>query len=819
MRVFLADLRHALRTLTHSPGYASVAILSLALGVAGTATVFTVVNALLFKPLPVGEPARTVSLYTSDYSGPLFGTSSYPDLLAFRQGIPALDHIVGMGLQQTSLTIGAEPVRVTLAMVSEDHFSGLGIPLALGRGFSVEENQIGGAVTVVVLSHALWTSRFHRRPEVVGQAALVGGRPFTVIGVARPGFSGLMRGLGLDGWVPLAAAPLLRADPSLLTNRGDRGLMVIGHLAPGATLAQARAQADGLSRQLHADFAGAWTDRQDHGRTITLLPEGESRLFPGARGPVLGVSALLFLVVLAVLLIACGNVASLFLARAMARQREVAVRLALGASRGRVVRQLVTESVVLATLGGVLGGMLSFWLAGLLLSAHLPIPVTLALNLAPDLRVLGFALLLSIVTGLLVGLAPALQASRPELLSALKDNTGGSLSPRSRLRGGFVIGQAALSILLLVMAGLFLRSLQRASSIDLGFGARNGLVLATDLGLAAYDEARVQRFQHELLHRSRTLPGVTAAGLTGELPLSLFGNRSGLTIEGYVPQDRENLEVGRGAISPGYLEALELPVLRGRAFTDQDRTDAPLVALVSEAFARRYWPGLDPIGHRVSTSGEEGPWREVVGVVHDAKYSTLGEELMPYFYLPVAQINVERTSLLLRTHGVPAALIASVRALVHDLDPALPVEAIGTFQDHLSFALLPARAGGLALGAFGLLGLLLASLGVYGVVAYGVAQRRREIGIRIALGAKGGAVVRMMVRDGLRLVSIGLGIGLLLAGVSGFLVRGLLYGLTPLDPVAFIAGPLVFGLVALGASYLPARRATRIDPMAALRAE
>ncbi len=820
MRILLADLRHALRTLAHSPGYATVAIASLALGVAGTATVFTVVNALLFKPLPVGEPARTVSLYTSDYSGPSFGASSYPDVLAFRQGIPALDHVVGMGFQQTSLTIGAEPVRVTLAVVSDDPFGGLGIPLALGRGFAVEENQVGGNSAVVVLSHALWTARFGGRSDIVGQTVSLGGRPFSVIGVAPAGFTGLIRGLGFDGWVPITASPLLRSDPGLLTNRGDRGLMVFGHLAPGATLAQARAQAEALSLQLHTEYASAWTDRQEAARRITVLPEGESRLFPDARGPVLGVSALLFLVVLAVLLIACANVASLFLARAMARQREVAVRLALGASRGRVVRQLVTESVLVAAIGGVVGVTLSFWLAGLLFSAHLPIPVTLALDFSPDLRVLGFALLLAIATGLLVGIAPALQATRPELLSALKDNTGGSLSPRSRLRGAFVIGQAALSILLLVMAGLFLRSLQRASATDLGFGARDGLVLDTDLGLsAAYDNARIHSFQQDLLQRARELPGVRAAGLTGTLPLSLFGNRSGLTIEGYAAQPGENLEVGRGTMGAGYLEALELPLLRGRAFSDQDRSGAPQVALVSESFAERYWPGQEAIGRRLSVQGDEGPWHEVVGVVHDAKYTTVGEELVPFFYLPVGQVSAERTTLLLRTNGDPAALTGAVRALVHELDPALPVEAIGTFQDHLSFALLPARAGGMALGAFGLLGLLLASLGVYGVVAYGVAQRRREIGIRIALGAKSVAVVRLMVQDGLRLVTIGLGIGLVLAGITGFLARGLLYGLAPLDPIAFIAGPLLFGVVALVASYLPAVRATRIDPMAALRVE
>ncbi len=819
MTVLLQDLRYALRTLVRTPGYATVAVLTLALGVAGTATVFTVVNALLLKPLPVADPARTVTIYTSDFSGDEFGASSNPDLLAFRQGIPALDHVVGMAMHQASLTVAGEPIRVTIGLVSEDYFAGLGAPLALGRGFTAEENAPGGDAAVVVLSHALWTSRFGRRPEVVGQTIRLAGRPFTVIGVAPPGFGGLIRGLAHDAWAPLAAMPLLNPSSRMLTERGDRGLLVIGHLSPGATLAEARAQAGALATRLRATDSLQWTDLRQHTRAITILPETDSRIFPGARAPVLGASALLFLVVLAVLLIACANVAGLFLARAAARQREVAVRLSLGATRSRVVRQLVTESVLLAGIGGALGVAASVWVSGALAAVKIPLPLPIALDLAPDARVLGFGVVIALATGLLVGIAPALQATRPSLLPALKDNGGGTLSSRSRLRGAFVVGQAALSIVLLVMAGLFLRSLQRAAALDVGFGARDGLVLATDLGLGGYDHSRVESFQTNLLERARHLPGVTAAGLTAALPLSLFGNRSGIAIEGYAPQPYEDMEVGRGAVSPGYLAALELPVLQGRAFSDLDRGNAPKVALVSEAFARRYWPGQQAIGRRLSIEGDEGPWREVVGVVRDAKYTSLGEETRPYFYLPIAQVSTERSALLLRTRGDPATLAPAARALVHELDPALPIEDIGTLQDHLAFALLPARAGGLALATFGLLGLLLASLGVYGVVAYGVTQRRREIGIRVALGARGRAVVGLMVRDGMRLVAAGVGIGLLLAAGGGMLARGLLYGLAPLDPIAFVSGPLVFGMVALGASYLPARRATRIDPMTALRAE
>ena len=814
----LQDLRYALRTLARSPGYAMVAAASVAIGVAGTATVFSIVNGLLFKPLPVAEPDRVAAVYTGDYSSGRFGATSYPDLVSFKQAIPAFDHLVGIGLVPTSLTIGKDARRAVFELVSSDYFSGLGIPLAIGRGFLPAEEQPGGA-SVMVISYTVWQSRFGGRSDVLGQTASLGGHPFTIIGVAARGFGSVFRGLGADGWAPISSDALLEPGNDLLTERGNRSLLVFGHLAPGATLEQARSQASIVAARLHEEFPRLWTNLREQPRELSVLSEFQTRLDPAIGGPVMGVGGLLFLVVATVLLIACANVAGLFLVRAIGRQREIAVRLALGASRRRVVTQLVTESVVIALIGGMGGALAATWLAQLIATIRLPLPVPLSFDFSPDIRVFAFALAASIAAGLLVGVLPALQATNPKLLPALKDQGGGSRGMRSRLRSAFVVGQAALTLTLLVVGGLFIRSLQQAARIDTGFSAKDGLVLDTDVGLTGYDDAHTHLFQQQLLEKVRAIPGVTAAGITAALPLSLDGNRGALTIEGYAPGPHEDMEIGRGAASPRFFEALELPLVKGRPFAESDRTDGPGVAIVSEAFARKYWPGQEALGRRVSFNGDQGPWVTVVGVAKDTKYESLGEEPSPYIYRPLTQVSRARTSLLVRTAGDATAIAAQLRAVVQAIDPELPIVDLRTLHDHLAFSLLPARAGGIALGGFGLLGLLLASLGIYGVVAYGVSQRRREIGIRMALGAEGREVIRRAVLEGMRLVLIGLGAGLVLATGAAILGRQLLYGLAPLDPVSFAGAILVFVVVALVASWIPARQAAAVNPMEALRQE
>jgi predicted permease len=814
------DFRFAARALRRSPGLALVAVASLALGIGGNATIFSLVNGLLLKPLPVAEPVRTLAIYTGDFSGSPYGTSSYPDYLDFRQRLPAFDRIVALNLHPTSLTTPTGTSRIFVGMVSSDFFSGLGIPLALGRSFAANEDQPPAGEAVVVLSHATWTTRFGADPTILGKVVQLGGHPFVVIGVGAKGFTGITRGIGQDGWVPLTAVSRLKPGATDLVSRGNRSLFLFGHLAAGASLEQAEAQSRALSTSLLQEHPDHWRNLQGRVRPITLVPESKARLiFPGARGPILGVSGLLFLVVGAVLLIACANVANLFLARMVAHRREIAVRLALGATRGRLVQHVLAESTLIAVLGGALGLLLASWVADLISTLRLPLPVPLALDLSPDARVLGFTLIVSLAAGLGLGLGPALQATRPQLVPALKDEGGAALSPRSRLRGAFVVSQCVLSLLLLVVAGLFVRSLRNASSIDPGFSAEHALLVTTDLGLNGYDSTRAWVFQQQLMERAGALPGVQSAALVTEMPLGLGGSRQGLSIQDYAPAAGEDMEVSRTIVGPGYFETLQVPIVRGRSFNSGDREGAPGVAIVNEAFARRYWPGQDPLGRRLSVGGPDDPGLEVVGIAKDGKYETLGEQPKPFFYLPLSQRRAERTTLILKTRAEPRTIASLVQAVVHQLDPNLPIESVSTLTEHLAFSLLPARLGGIVLGGFGLLGLILASLGIYGIVAFGVNQRRREIGIRIALGATHADVVGLAVKDGMTLVGVGLAIGLLAAAAAARFLRGLLYGLEPLDPQAFLAAPLLFGLVALGASWFPARRAARVDPMVAMRAE
>jgi predicted permease len=811
------DLRYAIRSLLKTPVLLVAATLSLGLGIGGNATLFTAVNGLLLKPLPVVDPSRTVAVYTGDYSGPPYSSSSYPDYVAFRERLTTLDRLAAMSLHPSSLTTPSGTDRVFLGMVSADFFR-MAQPLAFGRGFSAAEDQPPAGEPVIVLSHGLWLRHFGGDSTVIGRSVVLGGHPFTVIGVGQTGFTGLIRGFGQDAWVPLTVSPLLTPGSDDLTHRGNRSLLMYGHLAPGATLERAQTQAAAVAAELYREFPDNWRNLQGQGRPISVLPESRVRiLFPAFRNPILGVSGLLFLVVGAVLLIACANVANLLLARAASRRREIAVRLALGAGRRRLIQLFLSESLLIALAGGGLGLLLAGWAADLLAAFQPPLPVPIALDFRPDARVIAFTVAVSLLAGIGLGIGPALQWTRPNLVPALKDNAGAS--PRSRLRNGFIVAQVVLSVVLLVVAALFLRSLRNATAIDPGFHATSGLLVTTDLGLNGYDATRAQTFQASLVERVRALPGVETAALVTTLPLSIGGNRQGLSIEGYTPAQGEDMEVHQSSVGPGYFETLEVSLARGRGFGEADRAGAPGVAIVNESFARRYWPGQEALGRHISVAGPEDPGLEVVGIARDGKYQTLGEDPTPFFYLPLLQFPERRTTLVIRTAADPAELGPRLRDVVRELDPNLPLESVTTLSDHVAFSLLPARAGGMVLGSLGVLGLLLACLGIYGVVAYGVSQRRREIGIRMAMGANSGRVVRLAVRDGLRLVAVGLLAGLALAAIGARFLGGLLYGLAPLDPGAFLIAPMLFLLVAFAACWLPARRAAAVNPMIVLRSD
>jgi len=821
MNTFWQDLRFGARMLLKQPGFTLILVLTLALGIGANGVIFSLVNALLLRPLPVEKPHELAAVFTSDFSSGEFGTSSYPDYAAFRDRNQSFSGLALYMPQPLSLNVDEANERVFGEIVSGNYFAVLGLRPALGRGFLPEEDQKPGTSPVAIVSHKLWQARFGGDATIIGRNIKLNGQPFTIVGVAPEKYQGLMRGIAVDWWVPAMMMDQLSPGNQYLTERGNRGMMVMGRLKPGVTLAQARADFNNIAAQLYKEWPQAWGNIRRQGRSVSVLPESQSRVLPQARMPLMIFAALLLSVVGLVLLIACANIANLLLARAAARRREIAVRLALGAGRWRLIRQLLTESILLALLGGAAGLMLAVWGTDLLMAFKPPVPIPLEINLPLDWRVIGFLSGLSLLTGVVFGLVPALAASRPEVVSALKDDSNASGS-RGRLRGALVIVQVAVSALLLICAGLFLRSLQNASSIDPGFDADNLLAMSMDLQLQGYDETRGQQFSTQLLERVRALPGVVSASLTETLPLG-FGGRSGITIEGYNTQQGEDMEVHNSTVAPGYFETLRIAMQQGRTFDAQDQANAPGAVIVNEAFARRYWPGQNALGKRIQMGSGDGtdnaPYLTVVGVTKDGKYNSLGEEATPFFYRAATQAYVSTPTLLVRTQSNPTNALATVRSAVEALDKNLPLYDVKTMRQHLSIALLPARLAGSALGIFGLLALLLAAAGLYGVMANVVAGRTREIGIRMALGADALAVLRLILQQGMRLVLIGLGLGLAAALAVTHLLKSLLFGVSTTDPLTFAGIAVLLTAVALLACWIPARRATKVDPMNALRCE
>jgi macrolide transport system ATP-binding/permease protein len=823
MQTLWQDLRYGVRMMVKQPGFTLIAVLTLALGIGANGVIFSLVNALLLRPLPVDRPQELAAVFTSDFSSGDFGGSSYPDYADFRARNQSFAGLVSYQPQPLSLNIDGTNERAFGEIVSGNYFTVLGLKPTLGRGFLPEEEQKPGAAPVAVISHKLWQTRFGGDPATVGRSVKLNGQPFTIVGVAPENYAGLIRGIAVDWWVPAMMVDQLVPGSRNLTERGNRGLLIMGRLKPGVTVTQAQAEFNNIAAQLYKEWPQQWENIRRQGRSISLVPESEARVMPGLRTPLVIFTALLMTVVGLVLLIACANVANLLLARAAARRKEIAIRLSLGAGRGRLIRQLLTESVLLALLGGSAGLALAVWGADLLMAFKPPTPIPIEINLHGDWRVFGFMFGLSLLTGIVFGLVPALAASRPDVTASLKDNSGAG-SGRGRLRGALVVVQVALSLLLLICAGLFLRSLRNASAIDPGFDADNLLAMTMDLEQQGYDEARGKQFNAQLLDRVRALPGVVSASLTDSLPLGLDGARRGITIEGYSAQPGESTELHSSTVAPGYFETLRIPLLQGRTFETQDRPEAPGVVLINEAFARRYWPGQPPLGKRIQMGAvREGtnnaPHLTVVGVVKDGKYTSLGEEATPFFYLNLAQRYASSPTLIVRTNGNPTDLLATVRNEVTTLDKSLPLFDVKTMRQHLGIALLPARLAGSVLGVFGLVALLLAAAGIYGVMAYAVAQRTREIGIRMALGADSLAVLRLVVQQGMTLVLIGLAIGLAAAFALTHLLKSLLFGVSTVDPVTFAGIALLLTLVALLACWIPARRATKVDPMIALRCE
>lgn len=804
------DLRFAGRMLVKSPLFTGMVVLTLALGIGLNTAVFSAIEALLLRPLPgVRESGQLVQLYRT-YPAMDYGSNSIPHFWDVRKrSTDVYSGVAAWAFSMMSVGVEGRPVRLMGQMVSADYFSVLGVRAAKGRTFVPAEDEGRGAHPVAVLSDAGWKNLFGGRDDVVGRTLLVNGQNVEVIGVAPPEFRGALPLITPVMWMPLMQLAQLRpGSEGDFENRGNNYLAVVARLKPGVSPAQARARMDVLINELRSELPQAYEKS-----AINVVPQSEAGIHPTMRGAQVALSAVVMIVVGLLLLIACVNVANLFLARARDRAREMAIRLALGARRGELVRQLLVESLVFSLVSGLAGLLVAAWTIGLANGITLPTD----LDFRPDLRlsplVLLFSLGVTLVTGVLFGIAPALQATRPALIPALKGEApaGGS---RSRMTRGLVVAQMALSLVLLICAGLFLVNLRNATTIDKGFVSDHVLLAEVDPGLQGYTRGASEDFYRRLTERLSANPGVRSVGFTDQVPLGLGGSDRGVEIPGYTPAKGEGMSIKYASVSPGYFRTMGIPLLKGREFTPQDDSGAVRTLVVNQRFVDRFWPGQDAVGRTVKTARRD---YTVVGVVPTGKYVRLGEDPTAHMWFAQAQLWDAGMAVVIRTIGDPDAFIGTLRSEVSALDANLPLNNIRSMDKYLGITLLPARLTGAALGVFGVLGLLLASVGMYGVMAYSVSQRTREIGIRMAIGAQAADVIRLVMRQALTLVFIGTVIGLGGAFAASRLLGSVLYGGNSLDLMTFTVVPLVLIAVAALASFVPARRAAQVDPMHALR--
>jgi len=819
MESTLQDLRLAVRSLAKAPGFTFVAIVTLGIGIGANTSIFSLVNAVLLRaPAHIERPDELVSIYTSDFSGPQFGTSSHPDYRDFRDESPAIADAIALrpGIVNVAGDDGMSEIFVT-EFVTGNYFDMLGVQPALGRAFTDEEADYASGASVAVLSHGFWLRRFGGDPGVIGETFRASGQTVTVVGVAPEGFGGLLPLVTPELWIPVSTQALIEGERRF-EQRGNRGSQIIARLAEEATLELAQEQLTALASRLQEEYPGSWTDVNDETRRVTvvhgiLIP-------PQIKGAVNGFALLLLTVVGIVLLIACANVANLTLARASRRGREVAMKMVLGAGRGRIVRQLLAESAIVGVIGGVGGAAMAVWLVGLAEAFRPFTGISVSLDLGVDRTVLLFSALVTIATVLAVGLLPALKASRTDLVTSLKEGSGEGSGPFHwyEARHLLVISQVSASLVLLVGAGLFLKSLRAAIQVDPGFTVEGVATLTMDLGPEGYSVEEAVDLFDDLEARVARLPGVEATSITDGLPMTLgVMHRRSVSIPGYDRAQGEDMEFQFLSVGPGFMAALRMEVLMGREFTDADNQDAALAVMVNETFAERFWPGESPLGKLVNYRRREG---QVVGLVRDAMYRSLTDEDRPAFFIPIEQNPATQLTLLARTSPDGAAdLLPMLRDEVASIDARLPITTLQTMEDAIAFILLPQRIASWLLSLAGGLGLLLATVGLYGVMSFLVAQRTREVGVRMALGAEARHVVGMIVGRGLKLSAVGVVVGLGLAAVVTRFAQSFLFGVSPLDLGVFALMAVAALAVAGLASWVPARRAAGVDPMEALRHE
>ncbi|HKQ74679.1 MAG TPA: ABC transporter permease [Blastocatellia bacterium] len=814
METLFHDLRFGVRRLIKTPGFAIIAILSLALGIGANSAVFSLVNMILFRPLPLTNPEEVVSISVVGKDGAL-AAFSYPNYLDFRDRNEVLSGILVYRFAGLSLSRNGNNEKAWGYLVSGNYFDLLGVKPALGRTFLPEEDKTRLSHPVAVISHSFWKTRFGGVSSIVDSDVLINGKKFKVIGVAPAGFKGTEFIYTPDIFVPFAMQKWIEPENDYLDERDSQNIFAVGRLKPGVSAAQAEASLNLLAGQLAKDFPN-----DNEGMGIRVVPPG--LVLPQIRNAMLSISAVLMGLVALVLLIACTNLANLLLARATERGKEIAIRLSIGASRARIVRQLLTESVMLAVAGGAIGLAMAQWIIDSILKLKPPIDIPLTLEIHVDWRVLVFSMIISVITGALFGLVPALQATKPDLIPALKDVASQSGVRRSMLRNGLVVAQISVSLLLLIAAGLTLRALQQLRAMNPGFNPENALMMSFDLSLQGYQTDAGMQFRKRLLDRVQSLPGVKTASITDFMPLSMNYNGTQILIEGR-PQERGvNAPSAMNAnIGLKYFEAIGTPLLAGRDLTGQDQEGTTRSAIVNETFARTFFPGANPIenalGKQFRTSPEKQPW-QIAGVAKDGKYWTIGEEPKSFVWFPIGN-QLAFNTLLVRTTARPETVIGAIRGEFRNLDPNLPLTDVKPLTEHMNLSLFPARAVAALLVAFGLLALTLAAIGIFGVMSYAVSQRAREIGIRMALGAGAKEIFKLIVGHGLLLTLIGVSAGLALAIVATRLLSSLLYSVSAIDPLTFAGVTSLLVAVAFLACYFPARRAMKTDPMIALRCE